>query len=143
MVSRAFFDVLGVGPARGRAFVAEEQQPGGPGAVIVSHGFWQRELGGRADVLDRTLRLGSEAYRIVGVMPPQFDFPRGAALWTPAEREERVPSRTAHNWDVVARVSGDVPLATGAGRTVRHRQAHEGAARRRHVDVRRGGHPAP
>jgi putative ABC transport system permease protein len=110
MVSRTFFEVLGVGPARGRAFVADELQPAGPGAVIVSHGFWQRELGGTADVLDRTLRLGSDAYRIVGVMPPQFDFPRGAALWTPAERQERLPSRTAHNWDVVARLRGDVPL---------------------------------
>ena len=111
LVSSAFFDVLGVSPSLGRAFVPEEQQPGGPGAVIVSHGFWQRELGARADVLERPLRLGSDTFRIVGVMPPAFDFPRGAALWTPAEREPRLPSRTAHNWDVVARLRSDVPLA--------------------------------
>jgi putative ABC transport system permease protein len=111
MVSAAFFDVLGVRPSRGRGFVTEEQRPGGPGAVVVSHGFWQRELGGRADVLDRTLRLGSESFRIVGVMPVGFDFPRGAALWTAAERHERLPSRTAHNWDVVARMADTVALA--------------------------------
>ena len=111
IVSARFFEVLGLRPARGRTFLPEEQQPGGPGAVIVSHGFWQRELGARRDVLDHTLRLGSESFRIIGVMPPAFDFPRQAALWTAAGRHERLPSRTAHNWDVVARVKPDVPIA--------------------------------
>lgn len=115
VVSARFFDVLGVRPAQGRTFVPEEQQPGGPGAVIVSHGFWQRDLGGRADVLDHVIRLGSESFRIVGVMPASFDFPRNAALWSAAERRERVPSRTAHNWDVVARLAPGVTLAQARG----------------------------
>lgn len=112
VVSAGFFDVLGVRPARGRTFVAEEQRPGGPGAVVVSHAFWQSALGGRPDVLDHVLRLGSDTHRIVGVMPAAFDFPRNAALWTAAERREPILSRTAHNWDVVARLRPGVAVAS-------------------------------
>ena len=53
-VSREFLAVMGVQPARGRAFLPEEQQLGGPPAVLVSHDFWTRHLGGGSDAIGRT-----------------------------------------------------------------------------------------
>ena len=50
VVSSGFFRALGVGPFRGRAFAAEEQRLHGTPAAIVSYGYWQRSLGGAADL---------------------------------------------------------------------------------------------
>src|SRR3990172_2063901 len=55
-VSREFFEVLGVSPQLGRAFVEEELREGGSPAVLVSYGFWQRRLGARTDL--SSLQLG-------------------------------------------------------------------------------------
>ena len=105
-VSPGFFDVLGVRPLHGRLIAPGEGVAGGPQVAVVSRRFWERALGGDRDVAARTLRVGSEAYPVVGVMPHGFDFPAGADVWVTAVDDN--PSRTAHNWLVVGR------LASGA-----------------------------
>ena len=73
VVTDNYFDVLGVHPALGRGFRPEENvTPGAEPVIIVSHGFWQRHLGQRADVLGHTLKLSGLEYTIVGVAPPDF-----------------------------------------------------------------------
>jgi putative ABC transport system permease protein len=109
-VSRDFFRVLGVQPVIGRGFAADELQVGGAPAVVVSHGFWQDQLGATAELSSRTLSIGDAVYQVVGVMPQGFAFPHGADLWTPRELLEPLTSRTAHNWDVVARLADGVSL---------------------------------
>jgi predicted permease len=104
IVSREFFSVLGVQPEIGRLFAEDELHPGGPAAVVISHAFWQQNLGGRHAVLDRQLHSGGTSFTIVGVMPAVLDFPVGVAVWIARERDEPLPSRTAHNWRVVARL---------------------------------------
>jgi putative ABC transport system permease protein len=110
-VSRDFFSVMGAQPVLGRLFLPEEQQEGGRMAVIVGHTFWQEQLGGTVDLGSRTLRLGEESYTVVGVMPPGFDFPDGAALWTPRELSPVHGSRTAQNWQVVGRLQEGTTVA--------------------------------
>lgn len=83
VVSFNFFDVLGVQPILGRNFLAEEDQPGAPRTVLVSHRFWQERLGGSSDALGRTLMLDGVPHTVVGVMPPHFRHPYRAELWTP------------------------------------------------------------
>jgi len=85
LASADFFTVVGLGPARGRTFTAGEDQPGNDSVAVVSHRFWQRELGGRGDVLGTTVTLDGRPLEVVGVMPPGFDFPpgRGTELWKP------------------------------------------------------------
>ena len=76
--SADFFDVLGIKPAFGRAFVrADEQAGGGPGGfkVILSHEFWESHFGGDRNVLGRTFELDRRQYTILGVMPTRFQFP--------------------------------------------------------------------
>jgi putative ABC transport system permease protein len=74
-VSGRFFDVLGVVPYLGRTFTADDDRRGGgtngPVAVL-SYGFWQREYGGRADIVGHPITLDGHPFTIVGVSPPDF-----------------------------------------------------------------------
>jgi predicted permease len=83
-VSDTFFDVLGARPLLGRTFLAGEDRPGAPLTIVVSNGFWKGKLGGDPSVVGRTLSIGRDAWRIIGVMPPEFFYPAGADFWTPA-----------------------------------------------------------
>lgn len=109
-VSSGFFKVMGVAPARGRAFAAEEQRLHGTRAAIVSYGYWQRYLGGRADLSALQLRLDGAVYAVIGVMPQGFDFPPDVAAWIPRELESETPSRTGHNWRGLGRVRDGVSV---------------------------------
>jgi predicted permease len=71
-VSRGYFDTLGVEPALGRGFSAEEDLPGGPQAMVLSDGLWQSAFGGDRSIVGRTVRLNQESITVVGVMPKSF-----------------------------------------------------------------------
>ncbi|MGB8804364.1 MAG: ABC transporter permease, partial [Chthoniobacterales bacterium] len=77
-VMATYLTTLGVKPARGRSFRADEDRPGGPPVALIGYEFWQRHFGGRAGVIGEPLNLEGRSYNIVGVMPPGFDLP-GAA----------------------------------------------------------------
>lgn len=79
-VSVNLFHLLGVQPAIGRGFIKGEDQPGRGRVVVVSYYLWQERLGGRSDVLGRTLLLDGQPYEVVGIMPEGFPFPRGKQL---------------------------------------------------------------
>ena len=83
-VSADLFELLRVRPELGRAFLAEEDQYGGQRVVILSHGLWQRRFGANPEILGRSLTLNDQSYVVVGVMPPDFSFPRTTTeMWTP------------------------------------------------------------
>jgi putative ABC transport system permease protein len=109
-VSRDFFAVMRMQPMRGRLFTADEAQPNGTPAVIVSHAFWQRSLGASESALGRTLLFDGKTFTVVGIMPPRFDFPGESELWMPRELQPTFPSRTAHNWHVVGRLADGVSV---------------------------------
>jgi putative ABC transport system permease protein len=88
-VTPDFFAVFRAAPIMGRAFTADEDRPGGPRAVVVSYGFWQQRLGGRADVLSQSVEISGVPWPIVGVAPRGFDFPSGARLWTPVRNDDQ------------------------------------------------------
>jgi predicted permease len=82
-ISANFFTVLGLSPALGRIFSAEEDRLNGPAVAIVSHDFWQQRLGGRPDALGSTVPIDGVAHTIVGVMPKAFRHPYRANVWLP------------------------------------------------------------
>jgi putative ABC transport system permease protein len=84
LVSGNFFDVLGTAPSLGRTFSADEGRVGGPRGVVLSHGVWHSLLGADAKVVGRPLTINGTPTTVIGVMPKDFDFPRGAQLWVAA-----------------------------------------------------------
>lgn len=88
-VSWNYFETLEVRPALGRGFLREEDRPGAPLAVVLSHDFWMRAYGGDPAVLGRSLRLnGGLPGRVVGVAPARFQGTLGGLrfdLWVPLE----------------------------------------------------------
>ncbi len=88
-VTYNIFSVLGVSPAMGRPFVAEEDKPGGPKVVILSDGLWKRRFGDDSGVVGKVVIINSEKYNIIGVMPASFGFPMepAAQIWTPMQMD--------------------------------------------------------
>jgi len=82
-VSGNFFSVLGAKAALGRTLGPDYDRPGAPTAGVISHALWQQRFGRDASVLGRSVVIDGQPLTIVGVMPPEFGFPRGAQLWTP------------------------------------------------------------
>jgi putative ABC transport system permease protein len=77
--SADFFPALGVVPALGRTFTAEEDQPGHEYEVILSDRLWRERFSSR-DILGHAVYLNGYAYTVVGVMPPGFEFPRAEEM---------------------------------------------------------------
>ncbi len=73
-VSGNFFEILGVQPALGRGFNAEEAAWNGPLAVILGHGLWQRRFASDPAIVGTSLTLNNRPYTVVGVLPASFDF---------------------------------------------------------------------
>jgi putative ABC transport system permease protein len=95
--SADFFAVLGEQPELGRTFLPEEEKPGAPRVVVVSHPFWQRRLGSDPGAVGREITLDGCPYTVVGVMPERFGFPReDTELWAAYQVEP--PSRRGPYW---------------------------------------------
>jgi putative ABC transport system permease protein len=71
-VAPNYFAVLGVAAHLGRTFDPSNRAPSFTQEVVISHGLWQRDFGGRRDILDVSIRLDTDLYRIIGVMPAAF-----------------------------------------------------------------------
>ena len=83
-VSADFFPLLRVQPLHGRAFLPEEDRPGGERVVLLGHGLWQRRFGGDPSIIGQSLTLSGTPSTVVGVMPEDFYFPnRSTEFWRP------------------------------------------------------------
>ncbi|HKU61926.1 MAG TPA: ABC transporter permease [Gemmatimonadales bacterium] len=88
-VSAGYFRTLGVAPAMGRDFTADDDRPKGPDVVILGHALWQR-LGGDADIVGRAVTLDDTPYTVVGVMPAAFEnlLAPSVQVWAPLQYGE-------------------------------------------------------
>jgi putative ABC transport system permease protein len=82
-VAQNFFDVLGVRPAIGRGFDAEESKWNGRKAVILTHALWERRFGSDPRIVGRSITLSGQPTLVTGVLPETFDF---AAVFTPGAK---------------------------------------------------------
>jgi predicted permease len=73
-VSSSLFPMFGANAMLGRVLLPEEDEPGKPLTVILSHGFWQRRFGSDPEVLGKTLILNGNTFTVVGVMPADFSL---------------------------------------------------------------------
>ncbi|MCW5559303.1 MAG: ABC transporter permease, partial [Verrucomicrobiae bacterium] len=77
-VTAGFFETLGVTPLLGRTLTADEEAFGGPPVALLSYGLWQRRFGGDPALLGKAIAIDGEKRTVIGILPPDFDFPRGA-----------------------------------------------------------------
>src|SRR5262249_45337222 len=82
-VSASLPSLLGVGPFLGRSFTPEEDAEGRDRVVLLGYGLWQRRFAGDPRVIGTAVRLNSINFTVIGVMPPNFRFPREAEIWKP------------------------------------------------------------
>src|SRR5215467_2756870 len=109
-VSKDFFSVMGVQTVVGRLFVPEEQHFGAAPAALVSYSYWQRHLQAATDLGAAKLTVSKHPATIVGVLSPGFHLPDDSQIWLARETDARLPSRSAHNWQVVARLRDGTSL---------------------------------
>src|SRR4051812_4522169 len=74
MISDGMLPLLGVRPELGRLIRKEDDVPGAPGCVVLTHGYWQRAFGAAREVLGKSLTIDATSYEIVGVLPHSFKF---------------------------------------------------------------------
>ena len=111
-VSGDFFPLLGVHPFIGRPILPADTQPGSEDVAVVSYKFWQTDFAGDAKVLSRSFYLEDKPFKVIGVMPPEFDFGvRRNGLWVPHRYDPKVDEdRDWHFYSIVARLKKGVSL---------------------------------
>ena len=102
LVSGNFFDVLGVRPAAGRFFRAEEQEeaPGKHSVAVISARFWRRHFHADPQIVGKTIRVNRQELTVVGVAPTEFsgtEVGLSLDLWVPLAMAPPLLSETP-NW---------------------------------------------
>jgi putative ABC transport system permease protein len=102
-VTANFFSTLGVKPAVGRDFVSGEDRINGDKVVILSHSFWKDRFGARPGAVGQTIRLDSQGYTIIGVLPPEFEFApiHSPPVWVPLSPGADMARRRNLRWMMV------------------------------------------
>ena len=75
-----YLATFGIAPALGRTFTKEEDRHDGPKAAMISHALWQSRYGESSSVLEKTIELNGIPYRIIGVLPRNFEVPSLAQI---------------------------------------------------------------
>jgi putative ABC transport system permease protein len=115
-VSDGFFPLLDVQPMLGRTFTKDECLPTGARVAVLSHAYWQQQLGGRIDAVGQSISIDREPHTVVGVMPPDFKLDHKGeflqdSLWVPIPPWLiRMSHRGNHMFTAVARLKPGVSL---------------------------------
>ena len=108
-----FFSVLGTQPVLGRGFASGDDVdapgwglPGRNAVAVIGYGLWQQLFGGDPKALGATIRVDGNALTIIGIAPPDFDYPNHSAVWKPAAF-----SRGNNGWVTFARLKPGISWA--------------------------------
>ena len=110
-ISWDIFRAIGERPILGRDFVPEDDKPGSPPVVIISHNLWQSRYASDPTVIGRPVTTNGFTPTIIGVMPPELTFPAGNDLWIPLAHMPpgvKPMNRDARQFPVLARLKADV-----------------------------------
>lgn len=114
-VSAGFFRTLGVAPVLGRDFHSGEDALSAPNVVVIGYGFWQRQFGGRNDVIGQTVKLSGVLHTVIGVLPKDFEFALGDGpeIWAAMKPDDECEKhRDCHNLYAVGRLKPGVSVQT-------------------------------
>jgi len=117
-VSSSFFPLFGAPVEIGRAFTDAEDKPGADRVAILSDGFWRRRFSGDARALGTTITLGSDPYRVIGVLSAGFDSEQFSPLpdaYVPFQIDPASMDGGSYEW-VTARLKPSVTVALANAR---------------------------
>jgi putative ABC transport system permease protein len=99
------FDVLDAQAALGRTFRLDEGGPGGERVVVMAYGLWERRYASDPAIVGRAITLDGVQHTVVGVMPPDFNFPFGGVkLWLTAQ-DDRSADRGSRPYQLIGRLN--------------------------------------
>jgi predicted permease len=114
LVTQDYFRVLGERALLGRTFTREDAAANAKAAVVLSYDLWQKQYGGRADIIGESVTIADLPHEVVGVMPRTFKDPFGiSVLWRlfPNEGGENAVA-TSRFWGVIGRLKPGVPVSS-------------------------------
>jgi putative ABC transport system permease protein len=108
IVTPSLFSLMGVSAAVGRAFLAEEEQPGREQVVVLSDSLWTRRFSRDPSIAGKTIAVDGKPFLVAGVMPPGFHFPDATTeIWKPILLDADALSdnnRGSHGYTVLASI---------------------------------------
>ena len=120
MTTASFFPVFGVSAMLGRTLLPMDEGAGNSHVVVLSYGLWKRRFGGDRNLVGHDIAVDSEAYTVVGVMPPGYAPDEYGEMWMPspwgvpshplAPNQDPRPARDRHYLDAWARLKPGVSL---------------------------------
>jgi putative ABC transport system permease protein len=111
-VTANFFSVLGMQPALGRAFHADEDRVGANPVVILTSHFWENEFAADPNIVGSAITLSGVNFTVIGVLPAGFTFPQGVDVFTPLATNQAWTSRRGVAFlQVVGRLRPGVSIA--------------------------------
>ncbi len=111
LVSASTLPILRVQPVAGRFFAAEDDTPGAPLRVILTHGYWQRRFGGTPDVVGQTLVIDGQPADVIGILPASFAFLRARpSILLPMPLDAGAPRGISFGFQALARLKPGVTL---------------------------------
>lgn len=109
-VTTGFFNVLGVQPFLGRAFLPEDDKPGTITTAIISHGLWKRRFGSDPAIVGKQVQISSRPITVVGVMPAGFEYPEQTQVWVTSAVNLSEEPRDNRAWSAIARLNPGIDV---------------------------------
>lgn len=112
-VSGSFFSILGAQASLGRVFNESDDQANAPNVVVLSDRLWRERFNSAGNIVGQTITLNQQGFTVLGVMPANFEFPKGVDLWKPllASMDPRLlENRGATYLQVIGRLKPGVTL---------------------------------
>jgi putative ABC transport system permease protein len=109
-VTTGFFNVLGVQPFLGRAFLPEGDKPGTITSAIISHGLWKRRFGSDPAIVGKQVQISSRPITVLGVMPPGFEYPEQTQVWVTSAVNLSEEPRDNRAWSAIARLNPGIDV---------------------------------
>jgi putative ABC transport system permease protein len=110
-VSWNLFSTLGVAPALGRDLLPDDDRPGAEPVALISDEVWQARFGGDRSVVGRAILINGRPHTMVGVMPPDFEFPLYQKIWVPIAPLLEGEGRDRRGLMTIARLAPGVSMA--------------------------------
>ena len=107
-VSARFFQTFGVQPEAGRLFTLDDDRPGAPKVILVSHSFAETRLGGASSVVGKQFLVGGEKRTVVGVIPDGQRYPSSGQVWAPLQLDYARESRGNRSYETFALIKRGV-----------------------------------